>query len=169
MGGRREAVRRASAEINAVKDRLIRLAERADMLARGPKEGRVLHGDDLVAEIGARRVFSAAANPAVILAILAERAADQARIAHLERRETELLATTNRYLARAREAEARLSHLGEFKVGDPVIYDMEGLPIRATYRGDLEGWPLVTFDADGPGAAMVHVRPSRLRSDREGK
>lgn len=49
------------------------------------------------------------------------------------------------------------------RAGDLLWYDMgEGVRVRCTYRGDCEGWPLVTFDADGGSDAPQPVRPSRL-------
>lgn len=109
----------------------------------------------------ANAAYIAAANPAVILALLAERAADKARIAHLERRETELLATTNRYLARAREAEARLSHLEEQARKD-------GEAFAAMFRDPLPG-----HDADACELmdliAEVRLAARARLSDREGK
>lgn len=50
-----------------------------------------------------------------------------------------------------------------WRPGDAVFYDMgEGVKLRATYRGDCEGWPLITFDADNGSDAPQPVRPSRL-------
>ena len=51
-----------------------------------------------------------------------------------------------------------------FSVGDLLSYDMDGVLIRCTYRGDCEGWPLVSFDADGPDAVAIHVRPSKVKA-----
>ena len=51
-----------------------------------------------------------------------------------------------------------------FSVGDLLSYDMGGTLIRCTYRGDCEGWPLVSFDADGPDAVAIPVRPSRVKA-----
>lgn len=51
-----------------------------------------------------------------------------------------------------------------FSVGDLLSYNMSGVLIRCTYRGDCEGWPLVSFDADGPDAVAIHVRPSKVKA-----
>ncbi|SFS42930.1 hypothetical protein [Brevundimonas viscosa] len=51
-----------------------------------------------------------------------------------------------------------------YEVGDPLAYDIgNGHTLRCTYRGDCEGWPMVTFDADPSSESPIHVRPSRLK------
>jgi hypothetical protein len=53
--------------------------------------------------------------------------------------------------------------LEALRVGDLLLYDMgEGVKVRCTYRGDCEGWPLVTFDADKGSDPPQPVRPSRI-------
>jgi hypothetical protein len=76
----------------------------------------------------------------------------------LERRVASLL-EENKALREALEGKP-----APFKVGDLLFYDMDGQDIRCTYRGDCEGWPLVTADADGLGAVEIRVRPSRVRA-----
>jgi len=66
------------------------------------------------------------------------------------------------YQERGRALEENASGL-PYSVGDLLSYDMGGgTLIRCTYRGECEGWPMVSFDADGPDAKAVHVRPSSV-------